>query len=214
MSNFDSEPENSDVARESVGQRDRAVRAVLSLHDATNADSASRFMRGAWSEYEQYVKRLAASEGRGADSYKSLNGGVFQALVEAALLGRGVRPFYSQARMNFIAVAIYDIVVYTQERGPVNLSLKTTIRERWKQADLEGAALKNVYKRSRVYVVNNSPAETEVRRRDLHNCISIDDFIVCSDVGFDQLIQDLISWKPIAAPTAPLIQHATAVRGT
>jgi len=196
-----------------LGQRDRAVRAVLAAHNPATVSSASNFMQAAWMEYERYVIELAHREGKQPDSYKSLNGGVFQALVEAVLLAKGVRPFYSQARMNFIAVAIYDIIVYTRDRGPINLSLKTTIRERWKQADLEGAALKNVHKRSRVYVVNNSPAETRVRRGDLHNCIAIDDYIVCSDSAFDRLIEDLLSWEPITAPNAPLVQHAVAVRG-
>lgn len=195
-----------------LGPRDRAVRAVLAAHSPTAAPSASKFMQEAWKEYERYVSELAQREGKQTESYKSLNGGVFQALIEAVLLARGVRPFYSQARMTFIAVAIYDIIVYTRDRGPINLSLKTTIRERWKQADLEGAALKNVHKRSRVYVVNNSPGETRVRREDLHNCIAIDDYIVCSDSAFDRLIEDLLTWKPITAPNAPLVQH-TVVRG-
>lgn len=196
-----------------LGQRDRAVRAVLSAVDPRATTPASAFMREAWSAYESYVSELAQKEGKKPDSYKSLNGGVFQALVEAVLVARGVKPFYSQVRMNFIAVAIYDIIVYTRDRGPVNLSLKTTIRERWKQADLEGAALKNVYKRSRVYVVNNSPNETRVRRDDLQNCISIDDFVVCSDGAFDTLIEDLRKWGPITAPNAPLVQHAIAMHG-
>ncbi|MDE7137830.1 MAG: hypothetical protein K2O29_05155 [Ruminococcus sp.] len=39
----------------------------------------------------------------------------------------------------------FDIILYTQEQYPIALSLKTSVRERYKQADLEGVALKNMY---------------------------------------------------------------------
>jgi hypothetical protein len=124
-----------------------------------------------------------------------------QSLVEAVLLALEIRPFHSEARLSLIAVAIYDIAVYTREYGPINLSLKTTIRARWKQADLEGAALKNVHKRSKVYLINNSPMETRVRRDSLPNCISIDEFIVCSGSAFGSFIEDLRSGGLSPPPT-------------
>jgi hypothetical protein len=192
-------------------KRDRALRAVLSIVKPTVAVSASEFMRAAWAHYERYREELATREGKRVQDYGSLNGSVFQALVEQALLAHNIQPIYCQAQMAFIAVAVYDIIVYTEERGPVNLSLKTTIRERWKQADLEGAALKNVHKRAKVYVVNNSPDETAVRSAEIHNCIGIDAFVVCTTPEFDRLVEQLREWKPTVAPTAPLVRHATAV---
>ncbi len=192
-------------------KRDRALRAVLSFVKPTAADPASDFMKDAWAHYERYREELATREGKRVRDYGSLNGSVFQALIEQALLAHGIQPIYCQAQMAFIAVAVYDIIVYTEERGPVNLSLKTTIRERWKQADLEGAALKNVHKRAKVYVVNNSPNETAVRSSEIHNCIGIDAFVVCTTSEFDQLVKQLRDWKPIAAPVSPLVRHATVV---
>jgi hypothetical protein len=196
-----------------LNKRDRALRAVLSVVKPTAVASASDFMKDAWAHYELYREALATREGKRVQDYGSLNGSVFQALVEQALFAHGIQPIYCQAQMAFIAVAVYDIIVYTEERGPVNLSLKTTIRERWKQADLEGAALKNVHKRTKVYVVNNSPDETAVRRNDLHNCIGIDEYVVVTTTELDELIERLRTWKPVPAPTTPLIRHSTSVLG-
>jgi hypothetical protein len=192
-------------------KRELAIAAVLAVVEPSPSLSASKFMQAAWAQYERYRDQLAEREGKRVQDYGSLNGGVFQALIERALLAHGVQPIYCQAQMAFIAVAVYDIIVYTEERGPVNLSLKTSIRERWKQADLEGAALKNVHKRAKVYVVNNSPGETEVRRAEIHNCIGIDSFVVCTTPDFDGLIEQLRAWRPTAAPVAPLVQHAASV---
>jgi len=192
-------------------KRELALSAILAVVTPSTSQPASEFMVAAWAQYERYRDQLAKREGKRVQDYGSLNGGVFQALIERALLAHGIQPIYCQAQMAFIAVAVYDIIVYTEERGPVNLSLKTTIRERWKQADLEGAALKNVHKRAKVYVVNNSPDETEVRCADIHNCIGIDAFVVCTTMEFDKLIEQLRAWKPIVAPVTPLVKHATSV---
>ena len=195
-------------------KRELALGAVLAVVKPNASLPASKFMQAAWAQYELYRDQLAKQEGKRVQDYGSLNGGVFQALIERALLSHGVQPIYCQAQMAFIAVAVYDIIVYTEECGPVNLSLKTTIRERWKQADLEGAALKNVHKRAKVYVVNNSPGETDTRRAEIHNCIGIDAFVVCTTTDFDGLIEQLRAWKPTVAPVTPLVRHATSVLET
>jgi len=140
-------------------------------------------------------------------SNKNLNGAVLQALVEECLRVNGVLPFYSEVTMQFIPVARYDIIVYTHRFGPINLSLKTTLRERWKQAEFEGMALRRVHRRARVYVVNNSPSETETRRGKRNQCEAIRDFVVCTSTDFDRLIADLKSWRPKQAPTLPVVKR-------
>ena len=194
-----------------LSKRAAALSAIVAIVKPDAFMKASEFMRAAWAQYECYRIDLAQREGKRLDDYGSLNGSVFQALIEQGLVAQGVRPIYCQAQMAFISVAVYDIIIYTEARGPVNLSLKTTIRERWKQADLEGAALKNVHKRAKVYVVNNSPDETKVRRGDLQNCIGIDEYVLACTSELDDLIEQIRQWKPCPAPTMPLIRHSTSV---
>lgn len=140
-------------------------------------------------------------------SSKNLNGAVLQALVEECLRANDVVPFYSEVTMQFVPVARYDIIVYTRKFGPINLSLKTTLRERWKQAEFEGMALRRVHRRARVYVVNNSRIETVTRRNKRSQCEAIRDFIVCTTADFDKLIADLKSWRPTHAKSVPIIKR-------
>jgi hypothetical protein len=140
-------------------------------------------------------------------SNKNLNGAVLQALVEECLRLNGVLPFYSEVTMQFVPVARYDIIVYTRKFGPINLSLKTTLRERWKQAEFEGMALRRVHRRARVYVVNNSQSETDTRRSKRNQCEAIRDFVVCTTPVFDKLIADLKSWRPTRAPRVPIVKR-------
>lgn len=149
---------------------------------------------------------------RGLDYFKThfksdnnLNGAMLQTLVERCLEANGVVPFYSEATMKFIPVARYDIIVFTRKYGPINLSLKTSLRERWKQAEFEGMALRRVYRRSRVYVINNSEDETRTRKANMAQCEAIRDFIVCTSPGFDKLIARLIEWGPQRAPVVRLV---------
>ena len=55
--------------------------------------------------------------------------------------------------MEFVPLANFDLVVYTEERGPVVLSLKTSIRERYKQAEFEAQAMKDVHRRAKNFLV-------------------------------------------------------------
>ncbi len=67
----------------------------------------------------------------------------------------GVLPFYYQARFAHVPNADFDVVLY-HPRRPVALSVKTSLRERYKQADLEGLALRQVYRGAESYLLTLS----------------------------------------------------------
>jgi hypothetical protein len=170
---------------------------------------ASRFMAAALPLIRQRVAELkgegsakAESAGNGA---KSLNGFLFQSLVARALNLAGIDPVYPEAFVTFVPVAKYDIVIPTQAEGLVNLSVKTTMRERWKQAEFEGIALKRVHRRSRIYVVNADRKETVRRRNRINECEAIDDFILCDSSDFDALVDAIREWIPQRYPDVPVI---------
>jgi hypothetical protein len=56
---------------------------------------------------------------------------------------------------------VYDLLLYSKERGPIAISAKTSLRERYKQADLEGRALKAVHKRALSYLITLDDKEAE-----------------------------------------------------
>lgn len=70
------------------------------------------------------------------ESNNSVNGGVFEQLLVLALLREKISPVYVQAELAFVPNVILDIVLYNR-KTPITISAKTTLRERWKQADLK-----------------------------------------------------------------------------
>ena len=106
------------------------------LEDPYN--TPSEFIQAHWDqflEYKQYNK---------VD--RSINGSVFEALICILLVREGILPIFSQVQVTFVPNARFDILVYSNNNRMIALSLKTTLRERWKQADLEAFALKNVHR--------------------------------------------------------------------
>ena len=78
-------------------------------------------------------------------------GGMFELMVMECLIRQGVGPFLYQAT-TFVRKAKFDIVLYN-EQTPVALSIKRTLRERYKQAAYEGDNLQKVYPTSRTYLL-------------------------------------------------------------
>lgn len=93
-----------------------------------------------------------------AQKSRSINGGVFEFLVAETLAQEGITPFYYQARFVFIPDAAFDILLYDETR-PVALSMKVSLRERYKQAGAEGKALADVYNQSENILVTLSEKE-------------------------------------------------------
>ena len=55
--------------------------------------------------------------------------------------------------MGFIPNIEFDFVAYSKEIGPIVLSAKTSLRERYKQADLEGMMMRQVHRRAKSYLL-------------------------------------------------------------
>ena len=141
--------------------------------------------------YDWYSRHYNTS----ANRQRPTNGKVFECLVIDALYHHGVRPAYHQARVVNVPNVIYDVLLFHPNR-PVVLSCKTSLRERWKQADLEGLALKQVYRGSRSILLTLSPEGYGVQNNiDNSNVVGLDQCIVIDGktTEFDDLLDELIS---------------------
>lgn len=128
-----------------------------------------------------------------APKQRAKNGKVFEALILYALFRAGIYPAYYQATVKFIPHVVYDILLY-HPTYPVILSCKTSLRERWKQADLEGLALKQVYRGASSYLLTLSSEGVRVQRLvEESEAVGLDSCIVIESAGdrFDQLLQSL-----------------------
>ncbi|MCF6346733.1 MAG: hypothetical protein L3J20_00335 [Flavobacteriaceae bacterium] len=93
-----------------------------------------------WNKYEAQSDRNA-----------NLNGKMFEYILASLCIREGILPLYMSAKVAFVPNVIYDLMFYTTERGPICWSVKTSLRERYKQADLESIALKYVHRKALSY---------------------------------------------------------------
>jgi hypothetical protein len=123
----------------------------------------------------------------------SLNGNMFELMISSLCVKEGITPIFLQASVAFVPNVIYDAILYSEENFPVSLSLKTSLRERYKQADLEAVALKYVHRKAKSYLL--SLDEKEVR--DIKNKINdgsilgINNVICATSDEFDVFVAEL-----------------------
>ncbi|MCY3197901.1 hypothetical protein [Acinetobacter baumannii] len=123
-------------------------------------------------------------------SNKSINGSIFEQLIVISLIRENISPIYVQAKLAFVPNVILDIVLYNR-KNPVTISAKTTLRERWKQADLEAMATKYVHRDAKCFVVTLSESEVLMRRKEENSYMGIDRFVLAHTSEFDQFIDEL-----------------------
>jgi hypothetical protein len=120
-----------------------------------------------------------------------VNGAVLEEIIGYILTLSGCMPFYMQAKIAYVPNVNYDFICYDERLGPVSLSVKTSLRERWKQADLEAVALKYVHRNAKSYLITLDHKAIKTRLDSLEDCMGLNDFILATDSRFDDLIAEL-----------------------
>ncbi|MCE8162967.1 MAG: hypothetical protein I3273_00595 [Candidatus Moeniiplasma glomeromycotorum] len=124
-----------------INEKNRVIETYYQVFGANwgqEINSPSQFIKLSW---EKVLNN---------DLTRNDNGAIFEYLVAVCLYTKRVVPFYLQAKVSFVPNATYDIILYAAEGYPITLSIKTSLRERYKQADLEGLALKSVHRRAKI----------------------------------------------------------------
>lgn len=104
------------------------------------------FMEVKYNSPSDYVNIYWDAYTQVTDMNSNLNGKVFEYILATLCVREGILPLYLSAKVAFVPNVIYDLMFYSAERGPICLSVKTSLRERYKQADLESIALKYVHR--------------------------------------------------------------------
>ena len=162
-----------------IGKIQQIVKELVQKIPMQQEWVASEFISVYWNSY---IKTY--------ESNPSVNGGVFEPLLVLSLLREGIYPVYTQARLAFVPNVILDIVLYNR-KTPVTISAKTTLRERWKQADLEAMATKYVHREAKCYVLTLSENEVSARRKEENSYMGIDAFVLAHTEEYDNLINEI-----------------------
>lgn len=138
----------------------------------------------------------------------NLNGKVFEYILATLCIRENILPIYMSAKVAFVPNVIYDLMFYTKERGPICWSVKTSLRERYKQADLEAIALKYVHRKALNYLITLEENEAKSVKAKIKSgdVIGLDDVIVATSEEFNHLINKLKEFEFSDPPTVKVIE--------
>jgi len=130
-------------------------------------------------------------------SNKNLNGKIFESLFATIFYREKICPLFVQAKIAFIPNINFDFVLYSKEHGPIALSLKTSLRERYKQADLEAVALKYVHRKAKCFLFTLDEKEANSVNKKIKNfdLLGIDEVCLATSKNFDEMISYFKSLK-------------------
>lgn len=123
----------------------------------------------------------------------NLNGKVFEYIITTLLYNENLLPVYIQAQVAFVPNVDFDALLYSREVGPIALSMKTSLRERYKQADLEAIALKYVHRKAKAFLLTMEENEAVNAKNKIvsGDIIGLDAIVVCSGKDIDEMITNL-----------------------
>lgn len=173
---------------------------LLNLQIAKNESATTRlfdslipgntFMTLEYDTPKQYIKKYWDALNRA--NKPTLHGNIFEYIIYTLLYREEIKPFYTQAKVAFVPNVNFDTLLYCQST-PVSLSLKTSLRERYKQADLEAIALKYVHRKSKCYLLTMDSVEAHVQKSKIltGDIIGLDEIVDCTSDDINQLISEL-----------------------
>lgn len=165
------------------------------------------FLEIAYNTPNEYVQMYWSTFKRQyPDATVNLNGKIFEIIIYTLLYREGIRPFYTQAKVAFVPNIDFDAILYNKNT-PVSLSLKTSLRERYKQADLEAIALKYVHRKSISYLLTLNPDEANSVKEKINNgaVIGLDSVIDCNTDEINLLVENLKKMNFIESETIDVV---------
>lgn len=87
----------------------------------------------------------------------------------------------------------FDFTMYSKEYGPIVLSAKTSLRERYKQADLEGMMLRQVHRNAKTYLITLDENEANNVNKKIQNgqVLGINSVVTATSSKFDEVLKFL-----------------------
>ena len=151
--------------------------AILSLIE--KQDTPHETLREFW---DIYVKTSRSN---------SSNGKMFEFIVCEMLIQFGAGPLYFQSQFYNLEQDTYDLASWTEDGFPIIISCKTSLRERWKQAELEGRLLKSKYPNAKSYLVTLHTEEATRLRKGISDgkVTGIDEVYLGDEPEFDEFIE-------------------------
>lgn len=186
-----------------IGLKNNTAKIFESLFDnftKVKYKKPSEYVTIYWEYFSKYIQKNKIYN-------NNLNGKIFEYILATLFIRENLLPIYMSAKVAFVPNVLYDMLMYTEERGPICISAKTSLRERYKQADLEAIALKYVHRKALSYLITLGKNEalsvkSKIKKGDV---IGLDDVVVATEPEFDTLIASLKKLEFSEPPTVKVI---------
>ena len=139
-----------------------------------------------------FIKEIYGKYQKKYNENKTVNGRIFEYLVCETLVNVGIKPFYYQTKVKLVPDVEFDLVLFNDDR-PVVLTIKTSLRERYKRADLEGWALQQVYKKAESYLITLEDKEAQGIQNKIEKgeVLGLKACVLATTPEYDTLLDDL-----------------------
>jgi len=166
------------------------------------------FMEVKYEKPSDYIRIYWQAYQKHPEGNNNLNGKIFEYVLATLFVMEGLLPIYMSAKVAFVPNVIYDLMFYSVERGPICISAKTSLRERYKQADLEAIALKYVHRKALCFLVTLEEKEAKSVKAKIKSgdVIGLDSVVVATSDEFDELIAELKKFHFSEPPTVKVIE--------
>jgi hypothetical protein len=171
------------------------------------------FLQVPYTTPSEYVRKYWNAYIQNPTQNNNLNGTIFEYILATLCVREDIIPIYMGAKVAFVPNVKYDLMFYTTERGPVCFSAKTSLRERYKQADLEAIALKYVHRKALNYLVTLDEHEAGIVKAKIKkgDVIGLDDVVVATSPEFDDLLKKLKTYEFSEPPTVKVIESSKVI---
>lgn len=162
--------------------------------------SPHEYVKSCWQNYNSNCPNK--------EQKQSLNGKVFETIIATCLYREGILPMFLQAQVTFVPNVDFDVVLFKEEQfSPIGISIKTSLRERYKQADLEAVALKYVHRNAENYLISLKSSEVDSVKQKLRqgDLLGLNKIVAADTKEFDEMINYLKSIKFINPQKVPII---------
>lgn len=148
----------------------------------------------------------AAKDGKSPSSIGSAAGHWLEWAVIVALKEHKLTPIWWQAEFTSIPKNFNDVLLWSKEYGPVVLSCKTSLRERYKQADLESVALRQHYPNAKFFLITLDADKkhlASIRKKIAHKEL-LALHAIYDETNVDELFAFLSTLTMVEAPSQTL----------
>lgn len=168
-----------------------------------NTMKPSEYVKFCWKQYEN-------SE---IERNNAINGTIFEIIIATLFVKENIVPLHLQAQVAFVPNVNFDAILYTNETGPIGLSLKTSLRERYKQADLEAIALKYVHRKAENYLLTMDINEANSVSDKIKNgdVLGLNQAILATSEEFDDFIDKLKKRTFISPGSIEIIKASSTI---